>query len=436
MALGGGTFLTQNKVLPGAYINFISVATASANMSDRGYAAMGLELDWGQEGKIFEVTNGDFQKNSMKIFGHSYADDAMKGLRDLFKNVTTLFAYRLNGGGAKAANTFATALYSGTRGNDIKIAVQANVDDNSKFDVQTWLDGVLMDTQTVAKAAELVANDYVAFKTDASLTVTAATALTGGTNGTSNAAAHQAFLDKVESYPAINAIGYVGTETAVKSLYAAFAKRMRDEVGVKFQAVIYQQPADYEGVINVKNKVLDEGADEASMVYWTLGVAAGTAVNASATNKIYDGEFTVDVDYTQAQLESAIKAGEFTFHQVGSDVRVLSDINSLVTTTANKGDIFKDNQTIRVCDQIATDIAKLFVTKYLGVVPNDASGRTSLWADIVKHHEDLQNIRAIENFTDEDVTVAQGDTKKSVVVTDNITVVNTMEKLYMTVYVA
>lgn len=436
MALGGGTFLTQNKVLPGAYINFISVATASANMSDRGYAAMGLELDWGQEGKIFEVTNGDFQKNSMKIFGHSYADDAMKGLRDLFKNVTTLFAYRLNGGGAKAANTFATALYSGTRGNDIKIAVQANVDDNSKFDVQTWLDGVLMDTQTVAKAAELVANDYVAFKTDASLTVTAATALTGGTNGTSNAAAHQAFLDKVESYPAINAIGYVGTETAVKSLYAAFAKRMRDEVGVKFQSVIYQQAADYEGVINVKNKVLDEGADEASMVYWTLGVAAGTAVNASATNKIYDGEFTVDVDYTQAQLESAIKAGEFTFHQVGSDVRVLSDINSLVTTTANKGDIFKDNQTIRVCDQIATDIANLFVTKYLGVVPNDASGRTSLWADIVKHHEDLQNIRAIENFTDEDVTVAQGDTKKSVVVTDNITVVNTMEKLYMTVYVA
>ena len=436
MALGGGTFLTQNKVLPGAYINFISVATASTNMTDRGYAAMGLELDWSQEGKIFEVTNGDFQKNSMKIFGHSYADDAMKGLRDLFKNVTTLFAYRLNGGGAKAANTFATALYSGTRGNDIKIAVQANVDDNSKFDVQTWLDGVLMDTQTVAKAAELVANDYVAFKTDASLTVTAATALTGGTNGTSNAAAHQAFLDKVESYPAINAIGYVGTETAVKSLYAAFAKRMRDEVGVKFQAVLDQQPADYEGCINVKNKVLDDGANEASMVYWTLGVAAGTAVNASATNKIYDGEYTVDVDYTQAQLEAAIKAGEFTFHQVGDKVRVLSDINSLVTTTANKGDIFKDNQTIRVCDQIATDIANLFVTKYLGVVPNDASGRTSLWADIVKHHEDLQNIRAIENFTDEDVTVAQGDTKKSVVVTDNITVVNTMEKLYMTVYVA
>jgi hypothetical protein len=310
------------------------------------------------------------------------------------------------------------------------------VDDNQLFDVQTWFDGVLMDTQTVKEASALVTNDYVTFKTSASLAVTAATALTGGTDGTANAASHQSFLDKVESYPSINAIGYVGTEDAIKSLYIAFVKRMRDEVGVKFQAVVYNKAADYEGVINVKNKVLDAGENEASMVYWETGVAAGTAVNASATNKIYDGEYTVNVDYTQAQLEAAIKAGEFTFHQVGSDIRVLTDINSLVTTTTNKGDIFKDNQTVRVCDQIATDIASLFVTKYLGVVPNDASGRTSLWADIVKHHESLQDIRAIEDFTDEDVTVDQGDTKKAVVVTDNITVVNTMEKLYMTVYVA
>lgn len=436
MALGGGTFLTQNKVLPGAYINFISIATASAELSDRGYAAMGLELDWGQEDKIFEVTSGDFQKKSMKIFGYAYAHECMKGLRDLFKNIRTLYVYRLNGGGVQASNDYATALYSGTRGNDIKIAIQKNVDDNSKFDVQTYVDTTMVDTQTVAKASELVANDYVTFKATATLGVTVATALAGGSNGTTSTTSHQAFLDKVESYPSINAIGYVGTDTATKNLYAEFVKRMRDEVGVKFQAVIYNHAADYEGVINVKNKVTDAGVDEASLVYWVTGVAAGTAVNASATNKIYDGEFTVGVDYTQSQLESAIKASEFTLHQVGSDVRVLTDINSLVTTTENKGEIFKDNQTIRVCDQIATDIANLFVTKYLGVVPNDASGRTSLWADIVKHHESLQNIRAIEDFSDEDVTVEQGDTKKAVVVTDNITIVNTMEKLYMTVYVA
>ena len=78
----------------------------------------------------------------------------------------------------------------------------------------------------------------------------------------------------------------------------------------------------------------------------------------------------------------------------------------------------------------------LFNTKYLGVVPNDAAGRISLWSDIVKHHEQLQEIRAIEDFSDADVTVAQGETKKSVVVADSVTVVNAMGKLYMTVTVA
>ena len=36
MALGGGTFVTQNKELPGAYINFISAASANAALSERG----------------------------------------------------------------------------------------------------------------------------------------------------------------------------------------------------------------------------------------------------------------------------------------------------------------------------------------------------------------------------------------------------------------
>ena len=55
----------------------------------------------------------------------------------------------------------------------------------------------------------------------------------------------------------------------------------------------------------------------------------------------------------------------------------------MVTTSDTQGDIFKDNQTVRVMDQIANDIAVLFSTKYLGVVPNDAAGRVSLWSDIV-----------------------------------------------------
>ncbi len=432
MALGGGTFITQNKVLPGSYINFISLAKASETLSDRGVVAMALELDWGVENEVFEVTKADFQKNSLKIFGYDYTHEKLKGLRDLFINIKTLYAYRLTSGGVKATNTFATAKFGGVRGNDLKIVIQANVDVPAKFDVKTVLGTMVVDIQTVATAAELVANDYVTFKAGATLAVTASTPLTTGSNGTVNGTAHQTALDKFEAY-SFNALGLVSVDDVIKGLYTKYGKRLRDEVGQKFQVVVYNKAADYEGIVNVKNKATE---NEAALVYWVTGIIAGCEVNKSNLNKKYDGEYTVKADYTQAQLEAAIKAGEFALHKVGSDIRVLSDINSLVTVSDTKGEIFKDNQTIRVMDQIANDIAVLFNTKYLGTVPNDAAGRISLWSDIVKHHEQLQTIRAIEDFTDADVVVDQGETKKSVVVNDVVTVVNAMAQLYMTVVMA
>lgn len=435
MALGGGGFTTQNKELPGAYINFVSAASASASLSDRGIATMPLELDWGKDGEVFEVTNEDFQKNSMKIFGYAFDSPKMKGLSDLFLGAKTLYVYRLNSSGDKAANAFATALYSGTRGNDLKIVIQANADDSTKFDVLTYMGTVKVDAQTVAKAADLVANDYVTFKAGATLAVTASTPLTGGTNGTVDGTAHQAYLDKIESYT-YNTMGVVVTDEVTKKLYVAFNKRLRDELGIKFQLVLYNIAADFMGVISVKNKTTDEGWSEASLVYWVTGAEAGCAVNKSCQNKKYDGSFSVNTDFTQNQLKQAVKDGEFVLHKVNSDVRVLEDINSMVTTTDTCGDIFKDNQTVRVIDQLGNDDAVLFNTKYLGVVPNNASGRTSLWSDLVKIRQELQTLGAIENFTDSDVTVAQGDTKKAVVVTSAITVVNAMGKLYMTVTVA
>ena len=101
----------------------------------------------------------------------------------------------------------------------------------------------------------------------------------------------------------------------------------------------------------------------------------------------------------------------------------------------DKGEIFKDNQTIRIIDQIATAIANVFTTKYLGQVPNDKDGRLSLWADVCKVHTELQDIRALENFDPKDITVEQGEAKKSVVINESITIVNTMVRLYMTVVV-
>lgn len=440
MALGGGPFITQNKVLPGTYHNFISKARAFVNLSERGFVGLPIPLDWGPDGDVFAVTQEDLQKDSRKIFGYDYTDPKLKGIRDVFKNAITVYFYKLAVSATAAENTFAKAKYKGVRGNDITIVIQANVDDPTKFDVHTLLKNVVVDEQiAVTSSAELVGNDFVTFKADATLAATAGTPLAGGSNGSAvTGGAHQEALDALEAY-GFNTLGCLSTESAVKSLYVEYAKRLRDQVGAKFQLVGHKLGnTDHEGVIDVPNNAIGTGEEIFGAVYWTAGAQAGVAVNKSNTNKKYDGEFTLDMSETktQSQLTALLKAGKYVFHRVGDEIRVLEDVNTFTTFTVDKNEDFSMNQVIRVLDQIAIDTAHLFNTRYLGQVPNDADGRISLWADIGAHRTEMQRIRAIQNYNKDELKVDQGNSKKSVVVNENVIVSVAMSQLYITTTVA
>ncbi|EGT4688053.1 phage tail protein, partial [Clostridioides difficile] len=241
------------------------------------------------------------------------------------------------------------AKYSGIRGNDLKVIVTTNIDDNAKFDVVTLLDNKKVDIQVAKVITDLQDNDYITWKKDATLEASAGLVFTGGTNGEAvTGAEYQAFLDKIESY-SFNALGCLATTTDIKNLFVEFTKRMRDKVGAKFQTVLYKKSdADYEGVVSVENKIKDTELLESSLIYWTTGAIAGCDINKSNTNKKYDGEFDVDVNYTQIQLEEALKTGKFIFHKVGDEVHVLEDINTFVSFTDDKNDDFSSNQTVRV----------------------------------------------------------------------------------------
>lgn len=439
MAHGGGAWLTQNKVMPGTYINFSGLTKAAAVLSDRGIAAAPFVLSWGPEDTVFEITSDDFRKNSQSLLGYSNDAPEMLAFREIFKHATKVICYRLGSGAVKATCTYGTAKHPGKRGNDLRIVIATSIDEEGSFDVSTFLDNVLIETQTVASAGDLINNDFVDFKNDAALAATSGTNLTGGADCAEITGAHHlAFLDKIEAY-AFNALCCPAAEASTIAIYVAFAKRVRDELGAKFQLIAWEPIADYEGVIGVWNSVTHmsiAGVDAHSLLYWVTGAQAGVAVNKSLTNSVYDGELTVNVDYTQTELEAAIKAGKFMFHNVNGMVRVLEDINSLITLTDEKGDIFQSNQTVRVCDQIANDVAVLFNTRYVGTVPNDASGRATLWNDIVKLIQQLESIRAVEEFDTDTVTVEIGENKKAVLLTINgLNIMNAMSQLYMSVII-
>lgn len=430
--LGGGSFTTQNKTLPGTYINYVNVKRAGAALSDRGWVAVPLVLDWGPERTVFEVTYEEFMQDSQRLFGYSCDSERLMDLRELFANATKGIFYRLNAG-EKAENEFASAKYSGVRGNDLMIVIAANAQDSKRFDVSVLLDLKEVDKQTVTSAGELAGNDYVEFKKDAALTVTAGTPLSGGTNGAEvTGSEHTGFLAAVEPF-SFQVLCCPVTDDMTKALYIAYTKRLRDEAGLKFQTVVYRKEADYEGIISVENRGEEK---EEGLVYWVAGAEAGCAVNKSNENRRYDGAYTVHTGYTQIQLAEGVEAGKFLFHKVGSEVRVLMDINTLVTYTEEKGEDFSSNQTIRVLDQIGNDIASLFNSRYLGRIPNDAGGRVSLWNDIVTYGKELAALRAIEPVKSGEIIVEKGNTKRSVTVSFPVEPINCMSQLYMTVLVS
>lgn len=518
MALGGGVFTTQNKKLPGAYINFVSASQANTTLSDRGVCAVPMALDWGDSETVMQLTNNSFMNDSLKLLGHDYTSDYCLPFRELFKNAKSVYVYNLVSGAVKASNEYCTAKKAGSRGNDLKLVVTQNVDDQTKFDVKTLLDNIIYDEQkAVLSTNDLTENDYVVFKPDVTLVLTASAPLTGGTNGEGTkadceyatakiagsggnnlkidisgatgawditvynekvavyskeayapdtivptelendyvvfkavplavtnvsltggeenitAASWQKALSAFESY-SFNTLGLATNDDSIKKLATAYTDRLRDEVGVKFQTVLFNHNANDKGVINVVNGLTTDKFDP-SAVYWVTGAECGCAVNATLTNATYTGELDIDVSLSQTQLEECVDNGQFVFHRVGDEKRVLTDINSKTSVTLEEGEDFKSNQTMRVLDQIGNDIAVVFNDKFLGKVPNDNAGRISLWNSIVQHHQELARLRAIEDFEPENITVAEGNDRKTVVVNDYVTPVNALEKLYMYVMV-
>ena len=102
--IGGGTFTEQNKILPGAYINFVSAGRA-AQLGSRGVVALPLELNWGPENKVFAVSAEDFNRTAIDVFGYDPTDPSLLLVREALKRAKTLLAYRVNSGGQKASAT-------------------------------------------------------------------------------------------------------------------------------------------------------------------------------------------------------------------------------------------------------------------------------------------------------------------------------------------
>lgn len=437
--MAGGTWTKQDKIRPGAYINFRSAPAAVGALGERGVVTMALALPWGPAKQVIEITAGQDIK---PILGYDIMAPEVLLVREALKRARTLLLYRLNTG-TKATGTegnlTATAAHGGTRGNDIVIVSQVNVDDPDLYDVRTLVDGREVDSQTVALIEELQPNGWVTWAGTGAPPVTAGLALTGGDDGQVTNGDHSDYLAEIEKW-VFNTMALVSQDVTLKQLYEAFVRRLRDDEGRKVQVVMETYPGgDYEGVIKVRNGViLADGTalTAAHAAAWYAGATAGAAVNQSLTYQAYDGAVDANPRLTHTETVAALKAGEIVFTHSGGRAIVEQDINSFVSFTPEKRKHFSKNRVIRVLDSIANDIKRIYEATYIGKVDNNADGRNLFKAEIVSYLESLQAIGAVQNFDPQtDVAVEPGTDPDAVLVTCYAQPVDAVEKIYMLVEV-
>lgn len=435
--MAAGTFTGQNKVRPGVYINFKSEPQAAGALGERGIVSIPLTLSWGEPNKMLTIEAGE---DVFTKLGYSIMDSQLRLPNEALKRAKTLLLYRLNAG-TKAAvtvgNLTVTAKWGGTRGNDIAIVIQENIDDETKFDVSTLVDGTESDKQIVSTITGLAANDWVIFSGTGTLTETAGAPLMNGSDGTVTNQAYVDYLAAVEVFD-FNTIALPSTDDVLKATFTAFVKRLRDNEGKKIQVVLENYPAaDYEGVISVKNGVvLADGTtlSAAQATAWVAGATAGARMNESLTYQGYDGAVDVVPRYTNAQIIAALQAGEFLFTANDNQALVEQDINTLTSFTADKGKQFAKNRVIRVLDGINNDFVRIFSKFYIGKVSNNAEGRNLLKSECINYMNTLQDIDAIKNFdVQTDLTVQPGNDVDAVYIEAYAWPVDSIEKIYVRV---
>lgn len=426
----GGNWETQNKVRPGAYINFETNDLVVAGLDSAGPVVIPLALDWGEVGKFIKVTSNSKFK---ELFGKSLGD--ITPIREAFKATGQVIVYNLNGEGSKATATsgtfVATAKHGGIAGTKIRVTVTVGLADTST--VKTFYDGDQVDSQVVANTSELVPNAFVSF-TGALPVADATLTLAGGTTVLATNESHSTLASGLDTQDF--KVVAVGTDDdTIKLLYALKVKEWREQQGKNVTLVTNDyNTADHEGVVSVLNGVTLEG-NEVLTANESLYFYAGAYANAS-TNSLTYAEYPGAIDSERKshdEIVQALKDGHIIYTFNNNRVVIEQDINTFRSFTAEKNQDFRKNKIIRSMDIVSNNTQHVFSTFFIGKVDNNDNGRDLFKQQEMKVVLDPLAKRGALEYESEDITITQGAEKDAVLVKMGIKFADAMEKLYMTV---
>lgn len=189
-----------------------------------------------------------------------------------------------------------------------------------------------------------------------------------------------------------------GISDADVAAFATWVKELRNSKDKRVKAVLPNCAADNEGVIDFCATTIKTAAKTYTAKEYCsriAGLLAGTPLTISATYAPLPE--VIDCDHlTKTDMNTAIDAGKLILMNDGRKIKIARAINSLVTTTADKGDQFKKIKIVDIMDMIYDDIKATTEDNYIGKVPNSYDNKVLLASAISAYFEGLE----MENLLD------------------------------------
>lgn len=160
---------------------------------------------------------------------------------------------------------------------------------------------------------------------------------------------------------------------------ASWIKSMRTK-GKMIKAVLPNQKADFEGVVNFTNSVIKTATKTYTTAEYcsrVAGIICGTPMIISCTYAPAPELIEVD-NYTQEEMDEKVGNGEFFFFNDGEKIKVARGVNSLVTTMQGKGEDYQKIKLVDLLDMIHDDITKTGHDSYIGKYANSYDNRCLL----------------------------------------------------------
>ena len=240
------------------------------------------------------------------------------------------------------------------------------------------------------------------------------------------------------------------------TVVTAWIKQCRDDDKKTFKAVLANNKADHEGIINFTTENIHStitGKQHTAAEYCAriAGVLAGLPLSRSST--YYELTDISGADVLN-NPDDHINDGELIVIFDGKKYKIGRGINSLVTFTAEKTEDVRYIKIVEGMDLYMDDIRDTYEENYVGKVINDYDGKRMLVAAIGAYHRELlgnvldssyDNVvsvdveaqrtylegRGIDTSEMDDIAVASANTGTRVFLTSNIKFVNAMEDLTM-----